>query len=375
MWVSRLLLTTFRNHTETDITLTPGVTVFVGNNGQGKTNLVEALGYLATGGSHRVSSDDVIVMNGHDDAIMAATAHAGDRSVDVSMQVKASGANKAFVNNTPSSLSDAVAWVTVVFFSPEDLAIIRSDPSHRRRFLDIAVVSGTPRLQAVLSEYDKVLRQRNMLLKSAKSQSASANVDSTLAVWNEALIRLATDITIARKKFLNTLEPFFHKAYNEIRPGHDVSLAMQYSHEAVAEASADMDPEAIAAGYTTALAAVSSQEKDRATTLIGPHRDDMLITLNGLPTRTHSSQGEAWSTALSLKLGLARYYQETSSFGDPVIILDDVFAELDDTRRQALALAVGEWEQVLITAAVPADIPETLGGRFFTVAKGRVIDE
>jgi len=375
VWVSRLLLKTFRNHTETDITLSSGVTVFVGNNGQGKTNLVEALGYLATGASHRVSSDDVIVMNGHEDAIMATTVHVGERSVDVSMLIKASGANKAFVNNTPTSVAEAVAWLTVVFFSPEDLAIIRSDPSHRRRFLDTAVVSATPRLQAVFSEYDKVLRQRNMLLKSARSSSVSGDVDSTLSVWNEALIRLATEITLARKQFLQTLEPFFHTAYNEIRPGHDVSLALQYSHEEIAKISENMDSAAVAEGYARAVAAVSSQEKDRGITLIGPHRDDMLIALNGLPTRTHSSQGEAWSTALSLKLGVARYYQETSSSGDPVIILDDVFAELDDARRQALALAVADWEQVLITAAVPADIPDALAGRFVTVTGGRVVHE
>lgn len=333
---------------------------------------MEALGYLATGSSHRVSSDDVIVMNGVDEAVSRAVVHVGDRSVDISLVIKHSGSNKAFVGKTPSTIAETASWLSVVFFSPEDLAIIRSDPSHRRRFLDSSLLSHTPRFHGVLSDYDKVLRQRNMLLKSARHRPSDRDFDSTKAVWDDALVKLATEITIGRNQFLRALNPFFSAAYNDIRPGHDVTIQLLHAQEQLAHVTDNENPNELANAYRGVVDTMSQMEQDRGVTLVGPHRDDVLMSLNGLPTRTHSSQGEAWSTALALKLGLARLLRQESYSGDPVIILDDVFSELDQTRRDALAGAIGDWEQVLITAAVSADLPDHLTGQLFRVDGGRV---
>lgn len=373
MWVSRLRLDAFRNHTATDIPLTQGVTVFVGDNGQGKTNIVESLGYLSTLTSHRVSSDDALVMMGHPRATVHANVYAGSRSVDLMMTINAQGSNKAQVNNQPATLGEAASWVTTVFFSPEDLPIVRSDPNYRRRFLDSVIVQSTPRMASVFAEYDKVVKQRNMLLKSLRSSRTTPDALSTMAVWDDMLVTLSTEITRFRWKILKDLAPLFSSAYDDIRPGHAVTLSLKHSHDTLQALSPDMTDDEIATTYRDALASVSSHERDRAMTLIGPHRDDVVIELNGLPARTHSSQGEAWSTALALKLATARFYRQTSSYGDPIIILDDVFSELDDTRRHALAKAVAGWEQVLITAAVKTDVPSLLDGRIIGVEGGRIV--
>ena len=372
MWVSRLRLEAFRNHTSTDVSFDQGVTVFVGHNGQGKTNIVESLGYLSTLGSHRVSSDDALVMFGEQQAVVRAQVHAVNRSVDLTMTIKASGSNKGVVNNSAASLSEVSSWITTVFFSPEDLAIIRSDPSNRRRFLDTVLIQSSPRLAAQFAEYDKVVRQRNMLLKTLRSNPRTSDAESTMAVWDDMLVTLASDITRARWQLLDAFLPYFRSAYDDIRPGHEVTLELHHSHDALADLHPEMSLTDTTQIYAKALTDVRTSERDRAITLIGPHRDDLVIGLNGLPARTHSSQGEAWSTALALKLATARYHRENSSYGDPVIILDDVFAELDDSRRGALARAVLDWEQVFITAAVAGDVPGDLAGRFFQVSGGRV---
>ena len=328
---------------------------------------------MSDGGSHRVGSDEAMVMFGHSESVITATVVAGDRSVTLSLTVRGAGANKAHVNGTAATIAEAGAWLNTVFFSPEDVAIIRSDPSHRRRFLDIALASSQPRLAALLGEYDRVVRQRNTLLKSFRKSRPGADTASSLAVWDDALITLAADITLARVTLISRLSPFFDAAYRDSQPGHQVSLALSPSHAAIGNPTAEVSLSELKMRFRDALNAVEASEKDRAVTLVGPHRDDLLITLNGLPSRTHSSQGEAWSTALALKLGLARFYRELSSSGDPVIILDDVFAELDQRRRQALARALVDWEQVLITVAVAEDIPDALAGVVMEVEKGRVL--
>ena len=373
MWVSRLRLEAFRNHTSTDVSFDQGVTVFVGHNGQGKTNIVESLGYLSTLSSHRTSADDVLVQAGKTQAIIRADIHAAGRSVDVMITINSSGANKAQVNEAAVSLGEAASWTTTVFFSPEDLSIIRSDPSFRRRFLDSVLIQALPRLAGTFAEYDKVIKQRNMLLKTLRNNPRTPDAQSTMAVWDDMLVTLSVDITQARWRLLDEISPLFSAAYNDIRPGHDVTLKLQHSHESLSGLSPDMSQADLTAAYAEALGAVRDSERDRAMTLVGPHRDDLVIGLNGLPARTHSSQGEAWSSALALKLATARYHQLTSSYGDPIIILDDVFSELDDNRRQALANAVGGWEQVLITAAVASDVPSSLTGRFIEVSGGRIV--
>lgn len=373
MWVSRLRLEAFRNHTSTDISFDQGVTVFVGHNGQGKTNIVESLGYLSTLSSHRVSSDDVLVQSGQSQAIIRAEVHAAGRSVDVAMTINATGANKARVNDSPASVTEAASWTTTVFFSPEDLSLIRSDPSFRRKFLDSVLIQSLPRLAGTFAEYDKVLKQRNMLLKTLRNNPRTPDAEPTMAVWDEMLVTLSAEITQARWRLLGELSPLFSAAYSDIRPGHDVTLHLQHSHDSLSALSPDMPAAELSAAYTEALGIVRTSERDRAMTLIGPHRDDLIIGLNGLPARTHSSQGEAWSSALALKLATARYHQLTSSYGDPIIILDDVFAELDNNRRDALAQAVLGWEQVLVTAAVASDVPASLTGRFIDVSGGRIV--
>jgi DNA replication and repair protein RecF len=373
VWVSRLRLEAFRNHTSTDVSFDQGVTVFVGHNGQGKTNIVESLGYLSTLTSHRVSADDVLVQAGQSQAIIRADIHAANRSVNVMMTINSVGSNSAKVNDSPASLSEASAWLTTVFFSPEDLSIIRSDPSHRRRFIDSILVQSVPRWAGTLAEYDKVLKQRNMLLKTLRNNPRTPDAESTMAVWDDMLVTLSADITRGRWRLLDDMSPLFSAAYSDIRPGHEVALNLHHSHDSLSRLSSEMSPEEVASVYTEALQTVRTQERDRAMTLIGPHRDDLMISLNGLPARTHSSQGEAWSSALALKLATARFHQLTSSYGDPIIILDDVFAELDDNRRAALASAVGGWEQVVITAAVASDVPAVLAGRCIEVSGGRIV--
>lgn len=374
MWVSRLGLQAFRNHSDTIVEFQPGVTILVGDNGHGKTNVVEALGYLSSLSSHRVSSDDVLVQSGQDGAEVTATVNHGSRSVDLSLTIRASGSNKGQVNHSSTPLNDVSAWVNVVFFSPEDLAIVRSDPTHRRRFIDQAVSMTTPRFTSVFTEYDRVVKQRNMLLKSIRQHGHQSETASTLHVWNDKLVDLAADITMARWALLDSLEPLFSSSYDEIRPGHVVGMTLDHASVALDEMGTSTPRDDVVEAYRLGLAAVGKKEQDRAMTLIGPHRDDVVVTLNGLPSRTHSSQGEAWSTALALKLALARYHQMSSTSGDPIIILDDVFAELDSTRREALALAVAQWEQVIITAAVATDVPTGLAGRHLHVVKGTVSD-
>lgn len=373
MRVSRLRLEAFRNHSSTDVAFDGGVSVFVGDNGQGKTNIVEALGYLSTLSSHRVSSDDAMVQSGQQKATIRADIHAAGRSVDVTLIINAGASNRARVNNSSVSLTEAAAWTTTVFFSPEDLSIIRSDPSFRRRFLDSVLIQSSPRMAAALGEYDKVVKQRNMLLKTLRNNRQTQDAESTMAVWDEMLISLSTDITLARWLLLDELSPLFKAAYSDIRSGHDVHLALNHSSDSLSELSPGMTQVDVSAIYAEALRTVRASERDRGMTLVGPHRDDLVISLNGLPARTHSSQGEAWSSALALKLATARYHREASSFGDPIIILDDVFAELDDNRRHALAAAVGGWEQVLITAAVGDDVPDVLSGHFIEVLGGEVV--
>ena len=373
MWVSRLRLEAFRNHTSTDVSFDKGVTIFVGHNGQGKTNIVESLGYLSTLSSHRTSADDVLVQAGKKQAVIRADIHAAGRSVDVMMTINATGSNKAKVNNAPTSLGEAASWTTTVFFSPEDLSIIRSDPSYRRKFLDSVLIQSLPRMAGTFAEYDKVVKQRNMLLKSLRSNPRTPDGQSTMGVWDEMLVTLSVDITQARWRLLEQLSPLFSDAYSDIRSGHDVTLHLHHSNDSLSGLSPGMSSEDLRAIYSKALSDVHASERDRAMTLIGPHRDDVSIGLNGLPARTHSSQGEAWSSALALKLATARYHQATSSYGDPIIILDDVFAELDDNRRESLANAVEGWEQVLITAAVAGDVPTSLTGRFIEVSGGSIV--
>jgi DNA replication and repair protein RecF len=366
--------------------LTAGPNLFVGSNGQGKTNLVEALGYLSTLGSHRVSTDHAMIRSGCDSAIVRARLSNGDQSVLAEVQINRVGANRAQVNRSAIKTRELPRYFSSVLFAPEDLALVRGEPSGRRRFMDELLVLRTPRMSGVLADYDRVLRQRNTLLKSARASAVRSQL-STLDIWDERLVALGTEIIEARADLVGELAPEVELAYAAIAGGdHAASLARQLS--ILSTATEDFEPdvsldavrrdrltaEETAEAFRAALVRVRKAELDRGITLAGPHRDDLVLTLNELPARGYASHGESWSFALSLKLASAAVLRRESNSGDPVLILDDVFAELDESRRDRLADAVDGFEQVLITAAVGGDVPVRLAGNSVLIRDGHIIE-
>jgi DNA replication and repair protein RecF len=386
--VAHLSLADFRNYEAAEVELVPGPNVFVGANGQGKTNLVEAIGYLGTLGSHRVSSDQALIRSGTDSAVVRARLRHADREVLLEMLINRSGANRAQVNRVAVKPRELPRNIATVLFAPEDLALVRGEPSGRRRFLDQLLVQLSPRLAGVLADYDRVLRQRNSLLKSARGARVAESQLSTLELWDERLADLGSQIIDARAGLVARLRPHVADAYRSIAGDeHRADLAMQLSilgeqpeDDAIAIVPDSENSAAGSAGTETAedfraaLARVRRSELDRGITLVGPHRDDLLLVLNGLPARGYASHGESWSFALSLKLASAALLRTESALGDPVVVLDDVFAELDTTRRAQLAAAIGGYEQVLITAAVLADVPPQLARHTVRIEAGRVLD-
>ena len=384
MFVRHLNLVDFRNYETADLDLEPGVNVLVGSNGQGKTNLVESLGYLSTLSSHRVSNDQALVRLGCDSAFVRATLAHGEREILVELQINASAANKAQVSRSPAKVRDLPRYLSSVLFAPEDLALVRGEPSGRRRMLDQLMVLLAPRLAGVLSDYDRVLRQRNTLLKTARATGTRGDRLSTLDIWDERLVDLGSEITAQRLDLVAALRGHVVKAYATIAGAdHSPRLAMQLSATASEPDSDDRGTvrtesspgrDVLAAAFRETLTRVRPRELDRALTLVGPHRDDLFFELNGLPAKGYASHGESWSFALAMRLAAAELIRESSAGGDPVLILDDVFAELDEPRRRRLAGAVAEYEQVLVTAAVEGDVPEELAGNLIRIKAGRIED-
>lgn len=385
MIVSHLQLTDFRNYAAAEVQLHPGANLFVGRNGQGKTNLVEAIGYLATLGSHRVSADGALIRQGQDAAIVRARLQHGERQLLVELQLNRTGANRAQVNRAPAKPRDLPRHVASVLFAPEDLALVRGEPSGRRRFLDQLLVQRTPRYAGVIGDYERVLRQRNTLLKTARAAARSGDL-STLEVWDERLVGLGSELVAARLELVGELEPFVSASYRAIAGDeHVAALAMRLSvlgdqpddepaPDDAASASGPRSAAELAIAFREALARVRRSELERGLTLVGPHRDDLELQLNGLPARGYASHGESWSFALALKLAAAGILRRDSPTGDPVLVLDDVFAELDSGRRARLADAIGDYEQVLITAAVFDDVPVELTGNVVHISAGRVLE-
>lgn len=384
MIVAHLSLTDFRNYAHADVELAAGPNVFVGRNGQGKTNLVESLGYLSTLGSHRVSTDQALIRSGAESAIVRARLEHGERQVLVELQLNRSGANRAQVNRVATKPRELPRYVATVLFAPEDLVLVRGEPSARRRFLDELLVQTAPRFAGVIADYERVLRQRNTLLKSARGVRNPEL--STLELWDERLVQLGAEIIDARAALTERLAPEVAAAYARIAgPEHRAELAPALSilsdrvvdddepGDAVDDDGARLDRPALEAAFRAALARVRRSELERGVTLAGPHRDDLVLLLNGLPARGYASHGESWSFALSLRLASAAVLRRESPVGDPVIILDDVFAELDEGRRGQLAAAVGDYEQVLVTAAVLSDVPEAFTGRMVRIDAGRIV--
>lgn len=363
VFVAHLDLAGFRNYRAASVELGPGATVFVGPNGQGKTNLVEAIVLLAAGTSHRVSGDQALIMNGEDRAIVRARLQHGERSVLVEAELNRGAANRILVNRSPVGAKEARRYLDVVIFAPEDLALVRDEPSGRRRFLDALLVMRQPRLAGVIADFERVLRQRNSLLKSARAARITDATRSTLDIWDAQLATIGAELTAARIVLVDELRPHARLAYETIAgEGQLLELDLELTGAA--------DPVEFAARLTDRR----QDELDRGVTLVGPHRDDLRIVLNGMPARTHASHGESWSTALSLRLGSAELLRRSGPAGDPVIILDDVFAELDVKRRDRLVAAVADYEQVLVTAAVEEDVPSALTGPVIRIRAGEVVD-
>ncbi len=374
MYVTHLQLTDFRCYQQLSVELRPGVTVFVGHNGHGKTNLVEAIDYLATLGSHRVSSDAPLVRAGAERATVSARVQAGlddPRALSLDLEINPGRANRARLNRAPLKRPrDLLGALVVVLFSPEDLAIVKADPAQRRRFLDDLLVARWPRLAGVRADYERVLKQRNALLKSLSGRSprpVSADADTTLDAWNDHLALLGAELVCARLQTLAELATYLEQRYAAIAPVQHRASATYHSTSAVAP---ELTRDETAQVLWERMRQRRSEEIARGVSLVGPHRDDLHLALGELPAKGYASHGESWSLALALRL--ASYHLLRDDGIEPVLVLDDVFAELDQTRRQRLAGGITEAQQVLITAAVAEDVPAELGGRYLTVADGSV---
>ena len=382
MWVQALSLTDFRSYLQADMDFSPGVTAFIGLNGQGKTNIVEAIAYLSTLSSHRVSQDAPLVRAGSEHAVVRARVCEDDRSVSVDLQINPGGANKVRINRAAATRArDILGIVRAIVFAPEDLSLVRGDPGDRRRFLDDMTIQRHPRVAGVRADYDKVLRQRNALLKSAGGRASSA-MRETLSAWDEQLIEFGSDIIRNRREFINDVSPHVQHAYERIAGVAQVNIRYKpsspmlqdtISGSAASPATASHEPaslEDIRDALLSDLNARVDDEFRRGVTLVGPHRDELELELDGFPVKGYASHGESWSMALALRLGAADVLRADGV--DPIIILDDVFAELDQQRRRHLTEMVHSSTQVFITAAVEEDVPKELDGARFAVVKGQV---
>lgn len=421
MHVSQLSLTDFRSYEQVELTLEPGVSALVGPNGQGKTNLVEAIGYVATLGSHRVSTDAALVRAGAPRAVVRLRAVRGDRQSLVELEINPGRANRAQLNRAPVRRPrDVLGILRTVLFAPEDLALVKGDPEGRRRFLDELAVQVQPRMAGVLADYDRVLRQRSALLKTAGAarrgfrgrgrpagdgESDGTDDLRTLDVWDTKLAQIGAQVLATRVSLVEKLRPHVAQAYEQVSDGQGAAV-LGYRSSLEASASDDEgSPRSRAAipavaevphlGARTdlleaqlleAMSRLRRQEIDRGVSLVGPHRDDLVLTLGGLPAKGYASHGESWSFALALRLACYQLLTHGSPDDDitgagisdwgegaePVLVLDDVFAELDARRRDRLATLVGSAEQVLVTAAVAEDVPEQLEGARIDVMGGQV---
>ena len=399
MYLEQLSLTDFRSYAQVELSFEPGVTVLVGSNGIGKTNLMEAVGYLATLSSHRVSSDAPLLRFGTERALIRAKLVRGEQSTVLELEINSSRANRARINRSnPVRARDILGICQTVLFAPEDLALVKGDPSSRRRFLDELLVSLVPRHAATRSDYDRVLKQRNALLKSARAGKFTSGHEATLDVWDQHMARAGAELLHARLELVERLRPHLNNAYAQLTDGSKNAGAIYRStlqgaleDDGAAPASAavpaaagetagpaedlrQLSVDELTERYIQAFASSRRKELERGISLVGPHRDELELTLGTAPAKGYASHGETWSMCLSLRL--ASYYvmlDDARTGGSaPILILDDVFAELDVQRRRKLAAIVSGAEQVLVTAAVDDDIPVELAGRRVRVVPGGI---
>ena len=390
MFIKHLELNNFRNYLNADVALTTGVNLLVGPNGQGKTNIVEAIRYLSTLSSHRVAGYIPMIKQDAGQAVIRALASHDDRDVLLELELNRDNPNKARINKAPAQkIRDVLGYVNSVTFAPEDLDIIKRDPSNRRAFIDELVIQVWPRFAGVYADYERVLKQRNTLLKSARATGAKGSALSTLDAWDQSLISYGSEIIAARVDLIERLRPHLFAAYQSIAIANNepkilikssllsASVPSFYEEE---ESSDTWEAEFLQTGvraeieelFRLKLQSVRPKELERGITLVGPHRDDLVLLLGTLPAKGYASHGESWSYALALRLASIELLRNETRSGDPILILDDVFAELDAGRRERLAAMVKNNEQVLITAAVAEDVPVELVATVFNVKAGEV---
>lgn len=369
MRLERLEVVDFRNHDRASVELPAGVSALVGPNGVGKTNLLEAVGYLATLGSHRVGQDAALIRAGCSSAVIRAAVQRAGRRLLVDLELRPGSGVRGRVNGAPVPRArDLLGVVRATVFAPEDLGLVRGDPEERRRFLDTLATQRLPRYHGSRQDYDRVLRQRNTLLRSAGGR-LPASALATLEVWDEKLASAGAEIWSERLRLVAALTPRVELAYQRLA-GRDDEVDVAYVSSVAGTAGLDPDPVKLAKALRERLVADRAREVDRGVTLSGPHRDDLALALRGLPARTHASHGEAWSLALALRLGSHQLLAEEGE--EPVLLMDDVFAELDRQRRDRVAEAALAAEQTIVTAAVPEELPPELNASVFHVEPGSV---
>ena len=384
MFAKRVKLTNFRNYESADIEFTSGVNLIYGPNGQGKTNLVEALNFFAALDSHRVAGHTPLIKQGKSTALISLELSHESRDLLLEYEINADSSNRARLNKSEvAKPKDILGYLNSVIFAPEDLDTVKRDPSNRRAFLDQLIVQFNPRMHGVYADYDRVLKQRNTLLKSARATGTKGDSLSTLDAWDQALIKNGTEIIAARVAIAKKLSPPLVTNYQNIAKSNN-QPGMFIRSSVVESSKLDQDDietqdaldttkqEEISILFQQKLSLLRHKELERGITLVGPHRDDLQLNLGSLPAKGYASHGESWSYALSLKLASLEILKSESKLGDPILILDDVFAELDKDRREKLSDLVQQNEQVLITAAVIEDVPENLLANKFEVESGKV---
>lgn len=346
MRLDRLWLTDFRSYASADISFAPGLTALLGANGEGKTNVVEAIAWLATAGSFRGVPNEALVRSGSDAAIVRAEGERDGRSLLLEAEIRSTGRGRVMVNRQRLARTrDLLGALRVTVFAPDDLDLVKGGPSGRREYLDAVVVSRRPALETVRSDLDRILRQRNSLLKQSGGR-LTAEVESTLVVWDAKFVEVGERLAAERAALVEELAPVLDATYGQVA-GHQVAIGVRY------------DAPWRDGGLAAALAAAQRDELRRGVSLVGPHRDEVVITIDGLPSRTHASQGEQRSLALALRLAAHRVV--TSATGTPpILVLDDVFSELDPDRSAALLAHLPSGQTVLTSAGglPPGAIPD-----------------